>query len=162
MREELTCALDLRKKGALEASSEMLENLVHEFPEDAEIHYQAAWSYDLLGEEAKAVPHYEKAIASTALLSEERAGAFIGLGSTYRTLGEYEKSRHTLLKGLALFPENRAMQTFYAMTLYNLEAHQEAMEYLLTCLIDTTQDADILRYQQAITFYADQLDKVWE
>lgn len=33
------------------------------------------------------------------------------------------------------------------------------MELLLKCLTDTTTDAEILSYQNAINFYADQLDR---
>ncbi|WP_199690076.1 MULTISPECIES: hypothetical protein [Clostridia] len=86
----------------------------------------------------------------------------MGLGSTYRTLGEYEKSRRIFLKGMELFPNNKALQTFYSMTLYNLNEHSKAMELLLKCLIDTTNDAEIISYKKAITFYSDKLDETWK
>ncbi len=85
----------------------------------------------------------------------------MGLGSTYRTLGEYEKSKSALLKGIELFSNNKAIQTFYAMTLYNLNEHSQAMELLLKCLIETTKDAEIISYKKAIDFYSDKLDEVW-
>lgn len=88
--------------------------------------------------------------------------AFIGLGSTYRTLGQYKKAQSTFLKGIDLFPTNKALQVFYAMTLYNLDEHSKAMELLLECLLHTTRDAEILSYKNAIHFYAHQLDKVWQ
>ncbi|NWQ41069.1 hypothetical protein MLOOGBEN_10220 [Bacillus sp. EB106-08-02-XG196] len=47
------------------------------------------------------------------------------------------------------------------MVLYNVEEHHRAMEILLTCLIDTTSDEDILHYKKAIHFYSDKLDKTW-
>lgn len=93
---------------------------------------------------------------------DELEGALLGLGSTYRTLGEYEKSRNTFLQGIASFPENKAFQIFYAMTLYNLKEHNQAMKLLLTCLVDTTADEQLLNYQKAIRFYADKLDVIWE
>ncbi|WP_018924956.1 tetratricopeptide repeat protein [Salsuginibacillus kocurii] len=161
MNEELEKAIDLRTRGNHKESSDLLMRLVEEFPEDALINYQCAWSLDILGEEAKAVPFYESAI-KFGLPKEDLEEALVGLGSTYRTLGEYDKSKHTLQKGMEVFPNNRAIQTFYAMTLYNLNEHNKAMELLLKCLTATTTDSEIYSYKQAIEFYADKLDEVWK
>lgn len=88
-------------------------------------------------------------------------GAYIGLGSSYRALGKYNKSKTVLEKGIEHFPENNAMKTFYPMTLYNVGEHREAMGILLTCLAHTTNDSEILSYRKAIEFYADKLDETW-
>ena len=66
------------------------------------------------------------------------------------------------LKGIELFPNNRAIQTFYSMTLYNLNEHSKAMKLLLKCLIDTTTDNELLKYKKAINFYSDKLDEIWK
>lgn len=60
MNIKLNKALDLRKNGNFKESNEVLSELVREFPEDALYNYQYAWSFDILGEEEKAVPYYEK------------------------------------------------------------------------------------------------------
>ncbi|WP_026675286.1 tetratricopeptide repeat protein [Alkalihalobacterium bogoriense] len=161
MKKQLDKALELRKNGSHKESNEWLMRLVEEFPEDAYINYQCAWSFDLLGEEANAVPYYEKAI-KIGLPPKDLEGALLGLGSTYRTLGEYEKSKKTFQKGIEQFPHNRAIQTFYAMTLYNLNEHHKAMELLLKCLIETTNDPEIKSYKRAIEFYSDKLDQIWK
>lgn len=161
MEKMLDKAMDLRKDGKHKEFNELLIDLVEEFPENASINYQCAWSFDLLGEEAQAVPFYEKAI-KIGLSPNELEGALLGLGSTYRTLGEYEKSKSTFLKGIELFPHNKVIQTFYSMTLYNLQEHGKAMELLLNCLIETTKDAEILNYKKAIDFYSDKLDEIWK
>ncbi|MFJ7405213.1 MULTISPECIES: tetratricopeptide repeat protein [unclassified Lysinibacillus] len=154
-------AIQLRTDNKKRESNQLLLQMVEEYPDDAFINYQCAWSFDVLGEELQAVPYYEKAIKQ-GLSGTDLEGAFLGLGSTYRTLGDYEKSKNVFLEGIALFPTNQALQVFYAMTLYNLNEHSKAMELLLKCLTDTTTDADILSYKNAINFYADQLDKVWK
>ncbi|MFJ7665929.1 tetratricopeptide repeat protein [Lysinibacillus sp. NPDC097195] len=159
--EQLARAIQLRTENKKQASNQLLVQMVMEYPHDAAVNYQCAWSFDVLGEELKAVPYYEKAIKQ-GLSGADLEGAFLGLGSTYRTLGEYEKSKKILLQGITLFPSNKALQVFYAMTLYNLHEHHKAMELLLQCLVDTTTDAEILSYQKAIHFYATQLDKVWK
>lgn len=158
---ELENALDLRKSGLYKKSNEVLQKLVESYPEDATINYHTAVSFDLLGDERKAVPYYEKAI-QLGLNNEDLQGAFIGLGSTYRTLGEYVKAKEVLKKGMEEFPENRALQTFYAMTMYNLKEYQKAMEILLKCLIETTTDPNLLQYKRDIEFYSTQLDQIWE
>ncbi|TRZ38600.1 hypothetical protein CEQ21_24785 [Niallia circulans] len=161
MDKELSAALHARACGDHANSNRLLLDLAQQFPNDASILYQCAWSFDLLGEERKAVFYYEKAIELKLPLNELE-GALLGLGSTYRTLGEYEKSRNTFIQGIEKFPQNKAFQAFYAMTLYNLKEHDQAMKLLLTCLVDTTADEQLLNYQKAIRFYADKLDEKWE
>ena len=159
--EQLARAIQLRTDNKKQESNQLLVKMVEAYPDDAFVNYQCAWSFDVLGEELKAVPYYEKAI-KLGLSGTDLEGAFLGLGSTYRTLGQYDKSEKVFLEGITLFPTNKALQVFYAMTLYNLNKHNKAMELLLQCLTDTTTDAEILRYKNAIHFYATQLDKVWQ
>ncbi|NME05412.1 tetratricopeptide repeat protein [Psychrobacillus sp. BL-248-WT-3] len=161
MEKMIEQALHLRKEGQLLESNRIFLQLVKEFPQDAYINYQCAWSFDTLGDESQAVPFYETAI-SLGLPEKDQEGAFIGLGSTYRTLGEYDKSQKTLEQGLKQFPTNRAMQVFLAMTLYNLESHQQAMELLLKNIMETSNDEDIQSYKKAIEFYSNKLDQTWK
>ncbi|WP_059173351.1 tetratricopeptide repeat protein [Bacillus sp. FJAT-27445] len=161
MEMELEKAVALRNSGHHKESNELLIKLVQEFPDHASINYHCAWSFDLLGEESKAVPFYEKAI-QLGLSSIELEGALLGLGSTFRTLGEYEKSKSIFLKGIKTFPNNKAIQIFYSMTLYNLNEHSKAMELLLKCLIETTNDDEIVKYKKAIEFYSNKLDETWK
>ncbi|PLR74849.1 tetratricopeptide repeat protein [Bacillus sp. UMB0728] len=158
--EELEFAINLRGSGELKKSNLILKKLADRNPSDALISYQTAWSFDLLGEEADAAPYYERAI-SLGLPDKELEGALLGLGSTYRTLGEYQKARYTLEKGMERFPDNRAMSVFYSMVLYNLGSHGEAMGLLLESLAETSSDEGIQQYRKAIFFYADKLDTVW-
>lgn len=160
-KDEFNKAVDLREKGNIKESNKLLKELVQNFPDDASVNYQCAWSFDLMGEERKAMPYYEKAI-KRGLPSHELEGTLLGLGSTYRTLGYYERSKNTFQQGMELFPNNRAIQTFYAMTLYNLNEHSKAMELLLKCLVETTTDEKIIGYKKAIEFYADKLDEIWD
>lgn len=161
MNEELmNRALSLRQAEKLEKSNQLFLQLVDRNPNDGFVQYQAAWSFDILGEEANAVPYYEQAI-KLGLNEEDMQGAIIGLGSTYRTLGRYEESRKLLEDGISKFPLNGAMKVFYAMSLYNLHDYRGAMEMLLKTIADETVDGEIRSYKKAITFYADHLDDVW-
>lgn len=107
----LSQAINLRKIGKHVESNKLMLELINVFPENPNLNYQCAWSFDLLGEEEKAVPFYIKAI-DFGLTGRHLEGALIGLGSTYRTLGKYQESKKVLLKGIDLFPTNNAMKTF--------------------------------------------------
>ena len=113
-----------------------------------------------MGKEKEAVPYYEKAIR-LGLTDSDLEGAIVGLGSTYRTLGKYEKSKETFVRGLDLFPDNPVIKVFLSMTLYNLGEHSKSMELMLNSLMDTTADQTILKYKKAINFYSDKLDETW-
>ena len=160
LMKDLETAIRLRNEGKAKEALELLIPLAEAYPSDAAVHYQCAWSFDVLGQERQAVYYYEKAI-SLGLDEKDLSDAYLGLGSTYRTLGDYEKSRDVLLRGMALFPQDNALKTFYAMSLYNLGEHADAMGLLLTLLADTASDARIKSYAKAIRFYSGALDQVW-
>ncbi|MEW9079590.1 tetratricopeptide repeat protein [Terrisporobacter glycolicus] len=157
---ELEMAIRLRKEGKLKESNNILVNLANNHSDNSIVNYQCAWSYDVMGLEREAVPYYEKAIL-LGLPDDDLKGAFLGLGSTYRTLGEYEKSRKVFEEGLVKFPDDNAIKTFYSMTLYNLKEYPKAVEILLNNLVQTSSDEDIRKYKEAIEFYSDKLDEVW-
>lgn len=150
-----------KEAGEPEKARARLLTLVKKQPEDAQIQYQCAWVHDSLGLEREAAPYYEQALA-LGLSGQDRQGALLGLGSTYRCLGEYNKAVETLKKGVHEFPDNRALQVFLSMSLYNRSRHREAMEILLGLLVDTTTDKSIHSYEKAIRFYLDRLDQTWD
>ena len=160
MSEDLTRAIRLRKEGRAEEARAILHELAAERPDDPQVQYQCAWVHDSLGREREAVPFYERAIAG-GLSGRDLEGAFVGLGSTYRSLGEYGRAVETLREGVARFPENCAMEVFLAMALYNLGEHREATESLLRTLSETSADGGISAYKEAILFYAGRLDETW-
>ena len=160
MSEDLTRAIRLRKEGRAEEARAILLELAAERPDDPQVQYQCAWVHDSLGREREAVPFYERAIAG-GLSGRDLEGAFVGLGSTYRSLGEYRRAVETLREGLARFPENRAMEVFLAMALYNVGEHREATESLLRTLSETSADEGVSAYKEAIVFYAGRLDETW-
>ena len=158
-RSELESAIRLREDGDLQGAGSLLARVLTEAPDDAEANYQMAWLCDLEDREREAVPFYVRAIAGQ-LSAEERRGALLGLGSTYRALGEYPEAVETLRRGVTEFPEDRAMRTFLALALYNADGCREAVELLLKNLVETTSDPEIKAYKRTLSFYADRLDEV--
>ncbi len=151
--------VELRKEGKLIESNNFFIKLAIEYPNDAIVQYQCAWSFDVLEKETEAIYYYEKAI-ELGLQDNDLKEALLGLGSTYRSIGEYEKSKQTFEKGISLFNDN-SLKVFYAMTLYNYGEYSRSMDLLLNIIANTTQDKSILTYKKAIKFYSGRLDEVF-
>src|ERR1700741_1850417 len=111
----LARAVHLREQCHAGQARDQLVELAERYPEDAEIAYQTAWVHDVLGREAEAVPFYERALDSPSLSREDRHGAYLGLGSTYRVLGQFESAVETLRRALEECPDDLALQAFLAM-----------------------------------------------
>jgi tetratricopeptide (TPR) repeat protein len=160
LKEKLASAIKLRESEKPEEARQLLLELHSEFPNDPQVNYQCAWVHDLLGLEHEAIPFYEKAI-QIGLDRNDLKSALLGMGSTYRSIGEYHKSIDTFQHALTLFPNAHEFNVFLAMAYHNIGEHAEAMELLLNSLVNTSKDEGILRYQRAIRFYSDKLNQTW-
>lgn len=147
-----------RAEGSFEKAMAILSDEKNKAPESASVYLQIAWTHDSLGKEHDAIPAYEKSI-KLGLQGQDLIDAYLGLGSTYRTIGEYTKSKEIFEQAIATFPEVRPFKVFLSLTLYNLAEHSKAMEILLNELVATTSDESIKSYQGALLFYADKLDQ---
>ena len=160
LKDSIASAIQLRKDDKGQQAFAMLQRLLKKQPNDARLNYQIAWTCDSASQERQAVPYYEAAL-ELGLAGEDLRGALLGLGSTYRTLGEYEKSAMTLKAGIEFFPEAREFQVFLAMACYNLGQHNEAMTLLLRTVAETSNDEGVQPFKEAILFYSDKLDQTW-
>ena len=93
----------LRAKDRHEDARELLVKLAAEYPTNPVVQYRTACIYDVLGREREAIPHYHAAIENDLPEADLRQ-AYLGLGSTYRTLGQYAESKNILAEGLQKFP----------------------------------------------------------
>lgn len=156
---DLEKAINLREQGKLNESNTLLQKLVKKNPNNAILNYQYAWSFDVLEMEVEAIKYYERSI-ELELPDEYLKEAYLGLGSTYRCIGKYIQAKDVFEKALARFDDN-SLRVFYAMTLYNLEEHENSMNILLKLLAQTSNDKTIINYAKAIDFYSDKLDKLF-
>ncbi|EMB6254982.1 tetratricopeptide repeat protein [Serratia nevei] len=141
-----------------EATALALRQLAAE-PEAAMLHFQLACLYDVQGLEQQAIPCYLAALARD-LPPDQRREAWLGLGSTYRALGEYSASLRAFDDGLTEFPQANELILFRAMALYNLGENKRAVADLLLLLAETSSDPDIRGYQRAIRHYAADLSLI--
>src|SRR5258706_5562368 len=156
MRDRLAEAIQLRETGRAKQDQAMLEEartllleLAAAYPDDAEITFQTAVVHDNLGLERESIPFYLRALEQ-GLSGADLERALLGLGSTYRGLGEYQKAEETLRRGVKEFPDNRALQVFLAMALYNMQRYKEAMELALTNLLETTSDERLQYFKRPL------------
>lgn len=165
MRDRLDEAIQLRETGRarqdrtiLEEARKRLLALAADYPDNAEITFQLAVVHDNLGLERESIPYYLNAL-DQGLAGPDLERALLGLGSTYRGLGEYQLAEETLRRGVREFPHNRALQVFLAMSLYNTQQYREAMELLLTNLLETTSDDKLQYFTRPLSYYAQHLDE---
>ncbi len=154
----LAQAVRLREKGQTTEAHAYLVALAEQYPDDVEISYQTAWVHDVMGLETEAVPYYQRALNKPGLAVDDRLGAFLGLGSTYRVLGRFDESVETFGRGLEEFPDDPALQTFLAMALYNRGQPGEAIQILLGVVATTSADQRVQTYRRTIEHYAGDLD----
>lgn len=158
--EKLNLAIKYRSEDKFEEAETVLNELIADYPDRPELYYHMAWLHDRMGRETNAVPYYIKAI-ELGLAGDDLRGALLGLGSTYRTIGQYENAVATLKKGMETFPDAHEFPVFLAMALYNTGQNKEAVSILLKVLLETTNSEAILRFKWAITLYAEDLDRIW-
>jgi tetratricopeptide (TPR) repeat protein len=166
MRDRLAHVIQLCEKGRAEQDQSILEEartllleLVVAYPDDAEINFQAAVVHDNLGLERQSIPFYLRALGQ-GLSGPNLERCLLGLGSTYRVLGEYQKAEETLRLGVRQVPDNRALQVFLAITLYNTQQHKEAMELVLVNLLETTSDEKLQYFKRGLSYYTLHLDEI--
>lgn len=157
MENILKKAIQLRNEQRFVQSREILLGLTN-FTQDPEVLYQCAWTHDAMGMETEAALYYERAIEQ-GLEGESLRGAYIGLGSTYRCIGEYDKAIATLEAGIAVYPDDDVMKVFLSMAKYNVQSHEEAMKLLLDVAMKTES---VKTYAKAITFYKERLNEIFK
>lgn len=160
--EELLAAIEeartLRRDDELEASQAQLLALLAEFPDHPLVLFEVGGAYDVLGEEEEAIPYYRRAIAA-GLDGTDLQECLVCLGTTLRNTGEYDEAVAMLEQAVDEFPERNSGRVFLALAHYSNGDADLAVSTLLSVLLDTTADEDILNYADALEYYKDNLDE---
>lgn len=154
---DLTEIVKLRKAGKFEEALLRMKEIYRNHPENPEYNYQLAWCNDVLGNEREAIPLYEKAIDLG--IENELENVYIGLASSYRAIGEFAKALEIFNKAEQLFPANSAIKVFKSITLYNCGSNDLAVSNLIKILLENTNNGEIKKYERALLYYSDHLDK---
>jgi tetratricopeptide (TPR) repeat protein len=167
-RDDLANLIERREEGRAkqdqailsEVRGQLIELLAH-YPNDAEINYQTGIAHDNSGLGREAIPYYERAL-ELGLSGSDLERCLMGLGSTYRYWGNYQKAVETLQRGMKEFPENRAIQVFLAMAMYNNQSYKGSVELLIQTLMETTTDEKLQYFKRGILAYNENLDETAE
>ena len=158
--ERLALAEKLYAEREFEHARPLLLELRAEQPDDPRVAVLTAWTHDSLGLEEEAAEHYEAAIRGD-LADDELRGLYLGLGSTYRTLGRDADSERIFTEGIERFPDFKPLRVFNAMLDYNLRRPREAVRTLIEVLLEASDDPTIQRYRRSLSGYAEDLDRSW-
>ena len=157
--ETIAHARQLRQQDQLEASQDLLLQLMKQYPDDPLVLFEVGGSFDVLGEEADAIPYYQEAIEA-GLAGPDLQECLVCLGSSLRVTGQFAAAIDTLTDATAQFPDNNSSRVFLALAYYSKGEYEAATRLLLTLLLETTQDDDILAYSGALEYYKENLDEV--
>lgn len=161
IEETIARAKKLRQEDQLEASQELLLELLAQHPNNPLVLHEVGGSYDVMGEEKQAIPYYQKAIKA-GLDGDDLQECLVCLGSSQRNVGDFEDAVTVLEKAVAQFPDNNSGKVFLALAYYSDAREDEAVRLLLELLLETTSDEDILAYADPLDYYKDNLDEVWD
>ena len=161
LEETIARAKELRREDELDASQEILLELLEEHPNDPRVLNEVGVSYDVMGEEKQAIPYYQKAIKA-GLEGDDLQECLVCLGSSHRNVGNFTDAVETLEKAVAQFPDDNSGKTFLALAYYSDGREDEAVQLLLELLLETTRDEKILAYADPLDYYKDNLDEVWD
>lgn len=157
--ETIARARQLRQEDQLEASQELLFQLMKQYPDDPLVLFEVGGSFDVLGQEADAIPYYQEAIEA-GLSGADLQECLVCLGSSLRVTGQFDEAVDTLEQAVAQFPDNNSGRVFLALAYYSQGEYEAATRLLLSLLLETTQDDDILAYSGALEYYKENLDEV--
>jgi RimJ/RimL family protein N-acetyltransferase len=152
---------NFRRDGQADRAFDTANVAIAQHPKSADLHYLAACICDAHRTENEAIPFYIRAL-ELGLSGLDRRDAFLGLASTYRSLGKYKESKQTFEKGLSEFPDYRPYQVFLALTEFNLQEAASSIRRLLEQLVETSSDHEIRSYEKALRFYSTRLNEVFE
>ncbi len=152
--------IELRSKKEYIKAKEKMEDILTEDPNNAYYNYQMAWCLDNLGLEHEAIHYYHKAINNNLDLIYLK-DAYIGLGSTYRSIGKYKEAEKILNEGLTKFDDSPVLKIFLAITHYNMNNNQKSVSLLIDTLLTNVENTEIHEYKNALKFYNENLDKIF-
>ncbi|MDW3229772.1 MAG: tetratricopeptide repeat protein [Acidobacteriota bacterium] len=140
LQKEVAEAMEKIENDDLKGALEMLQGLVKEYPDDANVHY-------LLGVTLGRLQRYEEAIPELILVNEispEFAPAYQQLGFCYQSLKDMDKALEFYKKSAELDPANATNLYNLGLILFEMNRIDEALEYFEKALAAKAYDLDTL------------------
>lgn len=116
--DRIMTATSMMKEGKIREALRLLLTSLEGNQNSARLNFYIAVCYDAMSREKRAVPYYERAL-NLGLPDDNKHDAILGLGSTLRITGDYERSIEVLTDGLEKFPESTYMRLFRSLALFD-------------------------------------------
>lgn len=142
----------LKSKGRFAEAERQLKAWLEEDSDNPRLLFEVAVVLDNQGKEDQAIPYYERAL-SMELDVAHRPEAYIGLGSSLRTIGRIFESHQILSRALAEYPHHMALRVFYAMTLERMGNYGDAISQLMEVIAEAGKDESLDVFRPAIRYY---------
>jgi tetratricopeptide (TPR) repeat protein len=141
-------------ESAFEHGASVLQRIDAAHPSDAFVQYLIGSAYDSCGREALAILHYDRvfALGLTGLPEARRPELFVQAGSTLRNLGRFETARAVFQRGIAQYPDYRALRVFAAMNETSAGEDAAAARHLYAFVL-MAEDGSIDRFRRSLTWY---------
>ena len=141
----ITLGYERRDRSNMAPTIAYFEQLLAQHPGHPVLTYEVAGAYDTAGQEAEARVRYEEALR-LGLSGENLRRCLCQYGSTLRWLGEHDASLEVLDRAAHEFPESDSVRVFRALTLNEVDRHDEAVAELLTIVTNHAELTDLGRY----------------
>ncbi len=151
---------ELKNDGKLEEARKLIGQLAEDNPTDTEVLLEAGSIHKQMEMFPQAIAFYKDAL-ELDLSEDERKHVLFHLGASYRAVGLYDQAKEIFEIGMSEYPAANEFYIYFAMTLYNLDDTDLALEIMLTKLIETTKDQGILEHKNEFSFYASRLDELF-
>ena len=138
----------------------MLLALLEENEKHPLVLFEVGGSYDVLGDEEKAIPYYRRAV-SAGLEGEDLQECLICLGNTLGIVGELDESVTVLESARKQFPDKPSTRIFLALAYHYNNQPDDAVGTLLDVILHTSEDPDIQAFAGTLEYYRDELSDVY-
>jgi tetratricopeptide (TPR) repeat protein len=119
----------IRKRGKTDEALRMFKELVRKPDASAAVHLEYGYMLDSLSREARAIAHYNKALA-LGLPPSDRVSCLICLASSYRNRKRFDEALSTIERAAAEFPHNQVVVCFHALILSDHDRAAEGLAHL--------------------------------
>ena len=141
--------ITLEKLGSYEEATEILDGLIHKYPEDPKYLAERGYCASQTGYPQDALQYYQRAMEFWAKKPCACTGVSIyaGLCSAYFDMGEKKKAMEIALEGLKRFPgEDPILYQNVGATFWEMGWKQEAREVLKKGLEKFPEDEDLKKF----------------
>ena len=149
LQRQLRDIFDRRDRNRMQPTIEAFLQVLETHPDDPEVLYEVAGSYDTAGQEEVAAGYYERALAA-GLRGSTLRRCLLQYGSTLRNLDRAAESLAVFADARRQFPNSDSLRIFEAFSLDAAGRPHAAMAALLELIADRIRTPEVSRYEAAI------------